>query len=103
MTLHTPDQRYIIVRGRLWRAANPGLPEEKRARLVAALMDARRAVKQARAETARLNAGIVRRDGDHRGWHMPSPAAVSNQAQITHSHKIGGLKAAPWAATMTLI
>lgn len=40
MTLHTPDQRYIIVRGRLWRAANPDLFEDERASLVAELMDA---------------------------------------------------------------
>lgn len=50
LTVHTPDQRYIIVRGRLWRAANPNLLEGERASLVAALMDARRAVKQARAD-----------------------------------------------------
>ncbi|MBX7514320.1 hypothetical protein K3179_07110 [Qipengyuania sp. GH38] len=40
----TADGRYIIVRGRLWRASNPHLPESERARLVAQLMDARRAV-----------------------------------------------------------
>jgi len=40
----TPDGRYIVVRGRLWRRANPALPEAERARLVAQLMDARRAV-----------------------------------------------------------
>lgn len=49
MPLMTPDHRYIVVRGRLWRAANPHLPEDERQRLVAELMDARRAVKAARA------------------------------------------------------
>lgn len=44
----TPDGRYIVVRGRLWRAANPALPAEQRARLVHDLMDARRAVGRAR-------------------------------------------------------
>jgi hypothetical protein len=39
----TPDGRYIVVRGRLWRRANPGLSEEMRAALVAELMAARRA------------------------------------------------------------
>jgi hypothetical protein len=38
----TPDRRYIVVRGRLWRATNPNLPEDKRKRLTAQLMDARR-------------------------------------------------------------
>ena len=43
----TPDGRYLIVRGRLWRATNPNLSEERREALVSALMDARRAVKAA--------------------------------------------------------
>ena len=44
----TPDNRYIVVGGRLWRAANPHLPDAERARLVKALMAARRAVRAAR-------------------------------------------------------
>jgi len=47
--LQTPDGRYIVVRGRLWRASDPGLDPDTRARHVAALMDARRAVKAAKA------------------------------------------------------
>lgn len=43
----TPDGRYIVVRGRLWRRANPELTEERRQELVNALMDARRAVGRA--------------------------------------------------------
>jgi hypothetical protein len=42
--LTTPDGRYIIVRGRLWRASNPHLSDETRAALVTQLMAARRAV-----------------------------------------------------------
>ena len=43
----TPDGRYIVVRGRLWRAANPDLSPERRQHLVNELMTARRAVGQA--------------------------------------------------------
>lgn len=43
----TPDRRYIVVRGRLWRATNPHLSPEERATWVARLMDARRAVQAA--------------------------------------------------------
>ncbi|MBE7249330.1 MAG: hypothetical protein INR63_30705 [Actinomycetospora chiangmaiensis] len=51
--LTTPDGRYIVVRGRLWRTANPALPPERREALVARLMTARRAVQAAkRAERA---------------------------------------------------
>ena len=39
----TPDGRYFVVRGRLWRCSNPGLPAELRATLVADLMGARSA------------------------------------------------------------
>ena len=48
--LRTPDGRYIVVRGRLWRASNPALPEPERQRLVNELMDARRAVRDAKGE-----------------------------------------------------
>lgn len=44
----TPDGRYLVVRGRLWRAANPALSEAERDRLVKDLMAARRAVAAAR-------------------------------------------------------
>ena len=43
----TPDGRYIVVRGRLWRAANPALPPQVLTALTHELMDARRAVKAA--------------------------------------------------------
>lgn len=46
--LFTPDQRYIVVRGRLWRAANPNLSPEERSQLVSELMGARREVKAAK-------------------------------------------------------
>lgn len=44
----TPDGRYIVVRGRLWRRTNPHLTETERMRLVGDLMNARRAVGAAR-------------------------------------------------------
>ncbi len=42
--LLTPDRRYIIVRGQLWRASNPHLDAETRTRLTGELMRARREV-----------------------------------------------------------
>jgi hypothetical protein len=38
----TPDGRYFVVRGRLWRRSNPKLSEKRRAKLVKDLMLARR-------------------------------------------------------------
>jgi hypothetical protein len=43
----TPDGRYFVVRGRLWRRTNPTLSAEQRETLVRELMNARRAVKAA--------------------------------------------------------
>jgi len=40
----TPDGRYFVVRGRLWRTSNPDLPPEERQLLVNQLMTARRDV-----------------------------------------------------------
>ncbi|MFS2152699.1 hypothetical protein [Rhizobium sp. Rhizsp42] len=45
----TPDNRYFIVRGRLWRQCNPALDQDTHDRLVAQLMAARRAVRDATA------------------------------------------------------
>lgn len=53
--LFTPDGRYLVVRGRLWRTSDPSLPAERREGLVAELMSARRAV------------GLARRSGDDAG------------------------------------
>ena len=52
----TPDGRYFVVRGRLWRRSNPSLPDEQRAALVSEFMSARRAVGAAlrAADKARL-------------------------------------------------
>lgn len=46
----TPDGRYFVVKGQLWRCTNPNLDEETRSRLVKALMSARRAVKTAKGQ-----------------------------------------------------
>ncbi|TFA85184.1 hypothetical protein F638_1432 [Pseudomonas sp. LAIL14HWK12:I2] len=44
----TPDGRYFVVKGQLWRCSNPSLDEDVRQRLVDALMAARREVKNAK-------------------------------------------------------
>lgn len=44
----TPDRRYFVVRGRLWRMSNPNLPEAERERLTRELMIHRSAVGRAK-------------------------------------------------------
>lgn len=56
----TPDGRYFVAKDVLWRRTNPALPEDERQRLVNALMNARRAVKDAKtgAETKAARADV---------------------------------------------
>lgn len=55
MPLTTPDGRYLVVRGRLWRCSDPRLTPEERERLTRELMSARRAK------------GVAMRAGDDEG------------------------------------
>lgn len=52
----TPDRRYMVIRGRLWRLSNPGLKPEEHERLVRELMSARRAVRDAAEPRLRIAA-----------------------------------------------
>lgn len=58
----TPDGRYFVVKGRLWRCTDPRLPEGERQRLVRALMKARADVRRAQqqADEALLKDARVR-------------------------------------------
>ncbi|MFA4951791.1 hypothetical protein [Brevundimonas sp.] len=72
----TPDGRYFVVRGRLWRTSNPSLPPETRKRLVNRLMTARRAVKQALPEGG--------------------PALASARAEVNGAKIALGERGPPW-------
>ena len=52
----TPDRRYMIIRGRLWRLSNPFLDAAEHAKLVLDLMSARRAVRDAADSRDRMAA-----------------------------------------------
>jgi hypothetical protein len=45
----TPDGRYFVVRGQMWRCTNPSINEDVRLRLVDELMEARREVRAEKA------------------------------------------------------
>lgn len=73
--LATPDGRYIVVRGRLWRRSDPRLAADERQRLVDALMDARRAVGTAKraGDPAALRAARTAVDAAKRGLGERGP------------------------------
>ena len=53
----TPDGRYFVVRGRLWRTSNPALLPARREVLVRELMEARRKRDRARVDAAKRALG----------------------------------------------
>jgi hypothetical protein len=75
----TPDGRYFVVRGRLWRLANPNLSTEARSALVSELMAARSAARSAKLAddpAARCAVDVVKRGLGERGpvwWTDGSP------------------------------
>ena len=54
----TPDRRYFVVRGRLWRLSDPRLNPDIHACLVQELMAARRAVRDASDSKERIEARV---------------------------------------------
>jgi len=61
----TPDGRYFVVRGRLWRMADPGIAEDARSALVSRLMAARQAIRDAKAREDTDAEGAAHRAVDH--------------------------------------
>jgi hypothetical protein len=56
----TPDGRYFVVKGQLWRCSNPALNEDVRQCLVKDLMTARREVKAAKASADSAQLSVAR-------------------------------------------
>jgi hypothetical protein len=86
----TPDGRYFVVRGRLWRMANPALSSERRQELVKALMEARRSLRgEASAEQrkeARQRVDAAKRALGERGpvwWSDGAPDYNRKMAKNT--------------------
>jgi hypothetical protein len=80
----TPDGRWIVVDGRRWRAADPALPDDVRARLLHHLGVARSGVRAARAAgddaalaAARARVGLAKTGLGERGpaWWDQDDAA----------------------------
>jgi hypothetical protein len=86
----TPDGRYFVVRGRLWRKANPNLPAATRDALVKELMEARRMLRGRRSDieraAARAQVDRVKRALGERGpawWHDGAPDYNRRMAKNT--------------------
>ena len=76
----TPDGRYFVAKGRLWRKTDPRLDEGTRRAAVKALMQARRAMRDVRTEeetrSTRARVDAAKRDLGERGpvwWDDGAP------------------------------
>lgn len=101
--LKTPDGRYLIVRGRLWRATNPQLPEGERERLVHLLMDARRAVKSAQTAADQNALADARRqvDAAKRALGERGPVWWTDGAKDYNRHLVKNSPYAAWHEAQT--
>lgn len=100
--LETPDGRYIVVRGRLWRKSNPNLGDEKRDRLVHELMDARRAVKAAGTDEAVLQRARSLVDQAKVGLGERGPVWWTDGSQDFNRHMAKSTPYAQWFKEMTM-
>ncbi|MEB0106574.1 hypothetical protein [Pseudomonas sp. MH9.3] len=98
----TPDGRYFVVNGTLWRCSNPSLPDDVRQQLVNQLMAARRAVKAANAsgdphelKAARATVHEAKVALGERG-----PVWWDDGAPDFNRHKVGNTPYAPWYASL---
>ena len=94
----TPDGRYFLVAGRLWRSTNPAIPEERRHRLVADLMDARRAVKEAKRGNGELSAARQAVDAAKVALGERGPVWWDDCAADLNRHMAKNTSYAEWAA-----
>ncbi len=100
----TPDGRYFVVRGRLWRRMNPQLSLEKRETLVRELMSARRAVKAAMKSANPAELQLARKAVDTAKVSLGERGPVwwTDGAPDLNRHKVVDSPYAQWWAAATL-
>ncbi len=90
----TPDGRYFVVRGRLWRCTDPSLDPTRREALVRDLMEARRALKTAApADRPALRARI---EAAKRGLGERGPVWWRDGAPDLNRHLVKNTPYAAW-------
>ncbi len=99
----TPDGRYFVVRGRLWRCTDPGLALQAREALIRELMSARRAKRDAirRADTEAREAARERVDAAKRELGERGPVWWTDGAPDYNRHMIRNTPYAAWFAEVS--
>ncbi|KQS74396.1 hypothetical protein ASG25_00300 [Rhizobium sp. Leaf384] len=98
---HTPDGRYFVVRGRLWRTSNPDIPESERVTLVSELMAARRAVRDARGEPDQTRQARARVDAAKTALGERGPVWWTDGEPDYNRHLVRNTPYAAWHADLT--
>ena len=96
----TPDGRYFVVRGRLWRLSDPALGADRRQVLVEELMGARRAVRDARAGRGDLSAARARVDAAKRELGERGPVWWTDGAPDLNRRMAANTPYADWYARL---
>jgi len=99
---HTPDGRYFVVKGRLWRLSNPDLAPERREVLVKQLMAARREVGAARktGDKQREHAARAAVDQAKHGLGERGPVWWTDGAPDLNRHMVKNTPYAHWYAEL---
>ena len=99
----TPDGRYFVVRGRLWRCANPALPSNLRDSLVRQLMAARRDIGTAgrHGDEAAVAAARLRVDAAKHALGERGPAWWDDGAPDLNRHMARNTPYAAWFAALS--
>jgi hypothetical protein len=99
----TPDGRYFVVRGRLWRKSNPSLDEAERQQLVDALMDARRAIAAGRrsSDEDAVRSARARVDDVKRALGERGPVWWTDGAPDYNRRMVANTPYADWFESLT--
>ncbi|WP_210529452.1 hypothetical protein [Rubellimicrobium arenae] len=96
----TPDGRYFVVRGRLWRMSDPSLDPARREGLVRDLMAARRAVRDAGDDAEAMRQARARVDAAKRALGERGPVWWTDGAPDLNRHMARTTPYAEWFAAL---
>jgi len=99
----TPDGRYFVVRGRLWRCTDPGIDVSLRDALTRELMSARRAKQEAirQVDTTSREAARARVDVAKRALGERGPVWWTDGAPDYNRHMAPNTPYASWFAVLS--
>ena len=98
--IRTPDGRYFIVNGRLWRTSNPAIEPSERDRLVRELMAARRAVRTAATDAEAMRAARSRVDAAKRALGERGPVWWTDSSPDYNRRLVKNTPYSAWFATL---